>query len=319
MFTLEKNMYQVIKYPDSALQVRILPEYVEAVRNAEVIEINSTATTPEEILELLFLFNAIEGLYGWDIQHYKKRIVLNIPYLPYARADRRFCEGDVSGKGMFLQLLECFRPTLTYLTINTLDIHSTKHEHLKGGVFADEPEIIKNQTPQILIIATILNIINLDFKNGYHEFDFGLVFPDKGAFDRYGTMFEDRLTFGEVVIKLKKIFCEKKRDPITGKFLGFQVPKEAKELNDCDYVLMVDDLCDAGGTFMGISDALSNIGFSRPFYLYTTHAIYSKGVDDLHTHFYGLYTTNSYANTKPQDGVVVFDAFEALKGKAVKL
>ena len=43
-------------------------------------------------------------------------------------------------------------------------------------------------------------------------------------------------------------------------------------------VLIVDDICDRGGTFIGLTKILKQMGCSSVG-LYTTHGIYSGGVD----------------------------------------
>ena len=62
------------------------------------------------------------------------------------------------------------------------------------------------------------------------------VAPDKGARERY-----TRLKFSVV--------CSKKRDAATGDLLGFEA--EALENVEGKDLMVVDDLCDGGGTFVG--------------------------------------------------------------------
>jgi phosphoribosylpyrophosphate synthetase len=66
-------------------------------------------------------------------------------------------------------------------------------------------------------------------------------------------------------------------------------------------VLIVDDICDGGGTFLGISDALGSrlrslgdVGGDYILGLYVTHGIFSKGFCDLIEKFDHVYTTDSF-------------------------
>ena len=61
-----------------------------------------------------------------------------------------------------------------------------------------------------------------------------------------------------------------------------------------DYVI-VDDLCDGGGTFIGIAKDLRERGARRVF-LIVTHAIFSKGLEPFRGLLDRVYCTNSFAN-----------------------
>lgn len=84
----------------------------------------------------------------------------------------------------------------------------------------------------------------------------------------------------------------KQRNVATGELTGFR-------LVDGDVkgkaVLIVDDLCDAGGTFIGSAQVLRDAGASSVS-LYVTHGVFSKGVENLlNNGIDKLYTTTSFA------------------------
>lgn len=69
-------------------------------------------------------------------------------------------------------------------------------------------------------------------------------------------------------------------------------------------LLIVDDLCDAGGTFIAEAMYLRDvIKIKNPLHLFVFHGIFSKGLAVFHDHFEKVITTNSY-----QD----FDVFESI-------
>jgi len=83
--------------------------------------------------------------------------------------------------------------------------------------------------------------------------------------------------------------CRKDRDSQTGQLSGFTVlePERIKG-QEC---LIVDDICDGGGTFVGIAKELRKAG-AKFIGLYVSHGIFSKGfhldgIDD-------IWTTSSY-------------------------
>ena len=91
-------------------------------------------------------------------------------------------------------------------------------------------------------------------------------FPDKGARQRYKIMFDGVPT----------ILCEKVREQATGKLLGFSLLSD-KSLVHGRNVLIVDDLCDGGGTFKGISQVLRENG-AIGVGLAVVHGVFSKGL-----------------------------------------
>ena len=61
-----------------------------------------------------------------------------------------------------------------------------------------------------------------------------------------------------------------------------------------DKVLVVDDICDGGGTFLGLKEELSKQSIVAD--LFVTHGIFSKGVKELTSKFNKVYTTDSIIN-----------------------
>jgi ribose-phosphate pyrophosphokinase len=56
--------------------------------------------------------------------------------------------------------------------------------------------------------------------------------------------------------------------------------------------LIVDDICDGGGTFIGLAAELKNKNAGK-LYLAVSHGIFSKGFDSLKC-FDKIFTTNSF-------------------------
>ncbi|MDU5715975.1 MAG: phosphoribosyltransferase family protein [Citrobacter freundii] len=84
----------------------------------------------------------------------------------------------------------------------------------------------------------------------------------------------------------------KKRDVASGSLTGFALL--AGDVRGRD-LLIVDDLCDAGGTFIGSAQVLRDAG-ARSVSLYVTHGIFSKGVEHLFANgIDAIYTTTSLA------------------------
>lgn len=219
------------------------------------------------------------------LMHHAKRreTELILPYFPYARADRRFTLGDCIGVDVFRTLVD----TMGYDKVVTLDIHSAVTKNLITTLF-------DNRDAQ----GFIDNILESHLRTR-------VLLPDAGSVSRYWD-FSDSPK------------CEKKRDPATGKLSGFVVP-DKEVFKDDLAILLVDDICDGGGTFIGIARELRAKGIEQPLYLYVTHGIFSQGFDRLGLHFEQIFTTNSFNFTypafEPLTKLTVFDCEPLLLGE----
>lgn len=104
------------------------------------------------------------------------------------------------------------------------------------------------------------------------------VAPDKGALSRY-----DSFTFSVV--------CKKVREESNGKLLDFNV-EEKFPVNGRD-LLMLDDLCDGGGTFVGLAPKIRELN-PKSLSLLVTHAIQKQGIERVSQVYDNVYITNTY-------------------------
>lgn len=198
-----------------------------------------------------------------------------LPYLPFSRADREFVDGDCCGLGVFGSQLNALGAT----SIVTIDCHNEK----PANYFINN---LKNISPLPLIEQILKEIPS----------PITILLPDDGA-ARYGI---EKL--GHKVLK-----CKKKRNLKTGVFEGFEVP--AYHEFDTKNVLIVDDICDGGGTFIGIADKMKE--YELNLYLYVTHGIFSKGTKELFKRFISIYTTNTF-QPRYEDSAIQMIPFEGL-------
>lgn len=61
-------------------------------------------------------------------------------------------------------------------------------------------------------------------------------------------------------------------------------------------IIIFDDICDGGGTFIAEAKFLKERFPGRKLELFVTHGIFSKGFEELFKYFDKIYTTNSYQN-----------------------
>lgn len=116
----------------------------------------------------------------------------------------------------------------------------------------------------------------------------GFVIVDKGAVPR-ATAAATALGIPD-----NAIICDKVRDQETGKIVGFKVTNET--IADGHY-LVPDDICDGGGTFEAVADAIFAKNPSVTLDLYTTFGIYSKGTEKLLKKYKRLLTSDGFPTT----------------------
>jgi ribose-phosphate pyrophosphokinase len=196
---------------------------------------------------------------------------LVIPYFPYARQDKPIDNNSTFSRTVILDLLNQY---FSKTKITTFDVHS----ELAG---------IVNVHPIWEIVNTI------------HESKVDLIcYPDSGAEKRYAKQF------------INYVVAEKVRNQTTGVIEGHKLLDEGINLLDKN-VLIVDDICDGGATFISVAKMLKSAGAAN-IDLYVSHGIFSKGVHLL-TELGGIrniYTTDSYlpsqAKLKNHSNVKVF-------------
>ena len=91
------------------------------------------------------------------------------------------------------------------------------------------------------------------------------------------------------------VICNKIRDPQTGRLTGFKILNpEVIENNPDKPFMVIDDLCDGGGTFAGIASLLNE--YNREKAIYVTHMVNPKGIQTLSENYDRVIITNSYKN-----------------------
>ena len=113
----------------------------------------------------------------------------------------------------------------------------------------------------------------------------GIIAPDAGAVKR-AEEFAAAIGFTGDIVQVTK-----RRDPQTGKLSGFAYHGPKLDPN-ADY-LIVDDICDGGGTFKGVATATGLPPHALS--LWVTHGIFSRGASDL-SDYIGrmIYSTDSH-------------------------
>jgi len=168
---------------------------------------------------------------------------LYIPYLPYARQDKEVSNETTFALSVFIDLLN----VMMFRRVIIFDPHNYEAVSKIYNV-----EIIKPyQEIQNAFIKTESDVI---------------CFPDKGAKDRYG----EKLSHDGY----PSVMANKVRDQVTGRIIAIALERDVCGKK----VLIVDDLCDGGATFILLAKEMQS---AKSISLYVSHGIFSKGVDVL--------------------------------------
>lgn len=242
-----------IEFSDGATSIKV--DNLEGVGDCSQISITVHPTTPCDrvMWELVSVLNALH-FSGIEI---RGGININLLYLPYGRADRVFELGNNFPLLQFLQslsmLLECLR-----VKVNFYDPHN---EGVISSLIAANCDYIINTQDRLFKEKMSTRHIN-------YNSEIVLVAPDKGAkkkIEKLSTHFKNPTI----------LYADKIRDITTGKIKSItMLDCEKAKGKNC---LVVDDICDGGGTFLPIADQLRGAGASRVD-LYVTHGIFSKGL-----------------------------------------
>lgn len=203
---------------------------------------------------------------------------LYLPYIPYARQDRRSSQDEALSIRIFAEFINL----LKYDSVCIHDPHSDV-----VGALINNVEIIPQE--QILY-----RIFTEDHWSGGAK-PLYLIAPDQGAYKKVWKSAEMLSPDGVIV-------ANKHRDTRTGKITGTSVVLPIGDEDFQSYqFLIVDDLIDGGKTFEELGKQMVMLGAKKEnIHLYVTHGIFSKGTAHLLPYFGTIYTTNSFRQLFPQ-------------------
>ncbi|WP_276379638.1 ribose-phosphate diphosphokinase [Flavobacterium sp. H4147] len=217
--------------------------------------------------DLGLLCITVDALRRMDV----KIIDLFIPYFPAARQDRVMIPGEPLSVKVYADIINAMQLNKIFV----FDAHSEV-----------TPALLNNCTviPNYTFIKEVLNRIGENVK---------LISPDGGALKKIYKV-------SEFLGGVEVVECSKSRDVKTGKLSGFKVYNDDLEGTDC---LIVDDICDGGGTFVGLAEELKKKNAGN-LYLAVSHGIFNKGFEVLNC-FDGIFTTNSFKDFEGESVQVI--------------
>ena len=260
----------MIEFSDGAITFKLdkLPEA------PKYISINVCPSTPVYRVreEILMISSCI---FERDFPNNVK-LYLNLPYMPYGRCDRVFEEGNPNGLKSFLFTLEHIGG---FDEINVYDLHN--EVAVRNIINEYNLDLVVKNTSQKDCLHQSLPC---DLDNTYDM----ILAPDKGSVTKAAEI--------ACHYEVDVYNCGKERDVATGKIIRSTLP-EGVDFAD-KIVLIPDDLCDGGYTFIKLAEQVKAAG-AKQVDLYVTHLIASKGLDvfgGLIDNIYCRQTVGDYVN-----------------------
>lgn len=246
-------------------------------KDARYIWIVVDPSTPVNLVreELFMVVECLKGLVDENYFNSNVPLYLSLEYLPYARCDRIFEQGNPNGLLSFLNTLDDIGG---FDEIHVSDIHN--REAVDELIFRHGLDLNIIEKDQLSCFKESLSFDTVK------DWDV-VVSPDKGAIEKAKTIAD--------CLGVECVFANKVREVSTGKLVEVNLP-------DYDFkdkkVLIPDDISDKSGTHMWLADLLKEKG-AKQVDLYVTHAILPEGLKELGKHIDNLYvyqTVGGYIN-----------------------
>ena len=240
-----------LSFPGGERHVR-LPESVLGCADL-CWTITAGVYSADGVMDLLLLTDALKRAVPAGAH-----IHLQLPYVPYARQDRVAVDGEPLSAAVFCQLIN----SAEFASVTVSDPHSDV-----------VPALLKN----VRVIPAAHYVKQLRDGALAPHGDFAVVAPDAGARKRVDGVAK--------AIGSQVVYASKRRDPLSGRLSDAAIEAALPDIP----LLVVDDICDGGGTFIALAAALRERS-QKPLYLYVTHGLFTKGLAPLRMHFDGIFT-----------------------------
>ena len=242
----------------------VLPDaFVAEAASVASVRINAWVKTADTVMQLLLLTDAVRRVVPNVPLH------LNMPYVPYARQDRVCNPGEALSAKVFCDLIN----GQAYASVTIADPHSDVVPALLDRVSVVDASVMLAEVLQQSAFARGVTLLA----------------PDAGARKRVQQLAK-KLDVDHIA------FADKVRDTKTGRISGTSVSSDLPHLP----ILVVDDICDGGRTFVELGKALAEVS-QQPLYLYVTHGIFSKGFEELNLYYQRIFTAYNWNTSTPND------------------
>lgn len=257
------------KFPGGEIQVYLKNNMLKPLNNGEFHTIEAFLYGSDDIMELLFVVDSLRRLTS-------NKIMLEIPYFPYARQDRI----SNYGESLSIEVMANIINQLNFYRVIVVDPHCDK-------------------LSSILNNSSSYGAADIWYSRFYSKESVKkrIVCPDKGAILRCKKVRDYAWKNDSSSFYDKIIYAEKVRNPVNGEILSIKLNSSIDDSDDLKNDLIIfDDICDGGRTFIELAKVLdkSSHYIKRKLELYVTHGIFSNGLDELKKYFDHIYCYHTF-------------------------
>ncbi|QHZ59799.1 ribose-phosphate pyrophosphokinase [Alteromonas phage vB_AmeM_PT11-V22] len=266
LFADNKNIeVEWLEHSDGALTCKI-DTAIYKVKGTLYFNVCPTTPCKQVREEIDLIYNSLWLMGCEDLER-----ELHLPYLPYARADRMFEEGNPEPLKVFMETVFPF-----FSKVHLYDVHNLNE--IKGQWMFNTEVSHTDQTSCFQYTCKR--------HDGYaQKWDY-VISPDKGATEKAKKIGE--------VLGIPVVQASKERDISTGRIIKTELDTT---LPVGSRVIIVDDIGDYCGTHIALGEILKEMGCTVD--LYVTHLIAPKGLSKLRGIFDKVYcyqTVGGYIN-----------------------
>ena len=260
--TDQRTSVSMMTFPGGEVGVNIntgsLDAWSPQTGRVKSIDLFAKIQNSDQLMAMFLATDALRRVYPYAV------IDLTIPYFPYARQDRVCNAGEALSVKVVAQLINAMK----YSTVTVVDPHSPVLVAALDRCFViEQHEAFKR------------------IKQDWHNWT--IIAPDAGAAKKTEE-------FAKLVGAKDVLYFTKSRELSTGRITGMKM-LNPEILTGENKLLVLDDICDGGRTFVELYQA-----FEAPAHinyecleLAVTHGIFSKGVSVLTAVYDHVYTTNT--------------------------
>lgn len=269
MIKVNETVIQQEQFGDGTLKMEQL--LYEEIYNRDLFEI---AWAYDSDSELFALWCIVQSIRNFDAH---KKINLYLPYIPNARQDR-----DVGDRVFTLKYFAKLINLMNFERVYVADPHSDVAMALIDHAFIDEEASVHR--------------INWDLERGKNV---QIMFPDNGAEKKYRERYKywleglDEYSKGGEYGNKPFIIGSKHRNK-EGRIASYEV---SGLLPDTEKVLIFDDICSYGGTFVAAAKKLKELGVKKVI-LVVTHCENNILKGEVFDYIDEVYTTDSICTAK---------------------
>lgn len=198
-------------------------------------------------------------------------IMLVMPYVPYAREDR------ASNDGLSPNSMKVFGNIINNMNFSSVEI------------FDPHSDVVESCIDNVVKMSMSMFFYEALYDSAKALGQFVVVLPDAGAEKKWYSYYQHQMS----ATRIKGVYaCSKIRDPATGDIIGFTAPDDLMSLGDDIPIVVIDDICDGGRTFLELAKALPMFP-KENMNLIVSHGIFSKGLDELFKYYGTIVTSDS--------------------------